>query len=134
MAIRFYSAALYDHNIEFSGDKMDNGETRIRLISDTSTYIRTETKDQVGWQNSHYHSEQTEFYLVERGEVLLAVICNGETVIKKYHRGDSFKVDPMVHHNIKMTANGLLHTVKYGGKPDWNASPELDLCLRNELL
>lgn len=134
MAQRFYLEDLSKYGIQISGDRMDNGETRIRMTSDSSSYIRTETKDQDGWQNSHYHSEQMEFYLVERGEILFAVIENGKVVIKKYHDGDIFGVNPMVPHSIKMGANGLVHTIKYGGKPDWKESPELDLFLRMESL
>ena len=120
--------------IQISSDKMENGEIRVRLTADRSSYVRTETKDRAGWQNSHYHSEQTEFYLIERGEILFASIDNGEPVVKKYCSGDKFSVDPMVPHNIKMCQNGLIHTIKYGGASDWQGYPELDLYLKKESL
>lgn len=49
---------------------MDNGEVRTRLISaDNSAYIRTEASDNGGWQNSHYHLEHEETYIVQKGWV-----------------------------------------------------------------
>lgn len=132
MPERFYSEDLSEYGVLISGDKMDNGETRIRVTSGRSSYIRTETKDQTGWQNSHYHSEQRELYLVETGEALFAAVYNEKVVIRKYCSGDVFVVEPMIPHNVKISADGLTHTVKYGGRPDWNAYPGLDAFLKKE--
>ncbi|WP_058303378.1 hypothetical protein [Gorillibacterium timonense] len=47
--------------------KMENGERRFRLVSaDGSSYIRTEASRHSGWQNSHYHKEVTEWYVVQK--------------------------------------------------------------------
>ena len=121
------------YGIQTSGVKMDNGETRFRLTSAQSSYIRTETKDQTGWQNSHYHSEQTEVFLVEKGEVLCAAIVDEKIVLKMYYSGECFSVGPMIPHNLRLSKNSLMHTVKYGGKPDWIAYPQLDQYLRMKL-
>lgn len=118
------------YGILISGNVMENGEMRFRLSSANSAYIRTETKDKTGWQNSHYHSEQTECFLIEKGEAVLAVIENGQVIIQRFHSGDFFCVDPMVPHNMKLSKNGVVHAVKYGGQPDWRACPELDEHLR----
>ena len=114
---------------EISGYVMDNGEYRFRLSSADSAYIRTESNDSV-WQKSHFHTEQTEHFLVERGEVKLAVIEDGRVVIKQYGEGEYFFVPPMIPHNMCLSKGGITHTVKFGGKPDWKSYPELDEYLK----
>lgn len=121
-----------DLGIQISGDEMKNGEKRFRLSSDKSSYIRTEAGDRSVWQNSHYHSTQTEYFLVEKEEVVLATIEKKKVVFRKYSEGDFFAVEPMMPHNLKIGKNGLLHTVKCGGVPDWNECPELDAYLKGE--
>lgn len=114
---------------EISGYKMENGEYRFRLSSDQSAYIRTESTKAV-WQNSHFHSEQTEYFLVEKGEVLFATMENGDIEIRVYSTGDFFFVSPMIPHNMCLSEGGITHTIKFGGMPDWNAFPRLDEYLK----
>lgn len=121
-----------EYGIQISGDEMENGELRFRLSSASSSYIRTESIGSTGWQRSHYHSEQTEFFLIEKGEAEVATVENGKVVILRYGGGDTFHVDPRVPHNMRLSENGITHTVKYGGSPDWIAYPQLDDYLRTE--
>ncbi len=117
------------YGLDISGYEMDNGEHRYRLSSEQSAYIRTESNG-TRWQKSHYHTEQTEYYLVEKGQVLFARMDNEKVKVEKYTSGDFFLVLPMTPHNMCLSEGGVTHTVKFGGKPDWNAYPELDRYLK----
>ena len=114
---------------EVSGYVMDNDEYRFRLSSPESAYIRTESNGG-SWQKSHYHSEQTEYFLVEKGVVHFATMNDEKMVIHKYGDGDFFFVSPMIPHNMCLSKDAITHTVKFGGKPDWNSYPELDEYLK----
>lgn len=114
---------------EVSAYVMDNGEYRFRLSSDDSSYIRTEAEGEF-WQKSHFHTLQTEYYVVEKGNVLCAIVENAQVVIKKYKEGESFFVLNMVPHNIRISKGGIVHTVKFGGKTDWISFPKLDEFLK----
>lgn len=120
------------YGIEINGSEMDNGELRFRMSSPDSSYIRTETTKDGGWQNSHYHSEQREVFYIEKGSVLFATMENAEVKIKSYTAGDFFCIEPMIAHNMRMNPDTITHTIKCGGAPDWNAAPELDCYLRME--
>ena len=94
---------------------MDNGEKRFRLIgADGSTYIRTESSLDSGWQNSHYHTTIKELYLVQKGTIIFVELINNKVNIKKYEEGEFFISQPMVPHNIYMFPNTILHTIKFG--------------------
>ncbi len=115
---------------EVSGYVMENGETRFRFSTEDSAYIRTESGG-LAWQKSHYHSEQTEHFIVEKGNVSFATLRDGITEIHKYSAGETFSVRPMVSHNLQISPGGIVHTVKCGGKMDWYACSELDEYLKN---
>ncbi|CAG7624730.1 hypothetical protein ACFQI7_03665 [Paenibacillus allorhizosphaerae] len=111
--------------------QMDNGERRFRMVSsDGSSYIRTEASGASGWQNSHYHQDVTELYVVQSGWLVYAKLSvNGELTLQHMTQGDALIVKPLTHHNIYMSAFTVTHVVKYGGgsvKTDWFPSPELD--------
>ena len=119
-----------DYGITISGNRMDNGELRFRLTSDSSSYIRTESTEACEWQNSHYHTRQTEYYLIERGDVEFAIMEGENVVIRRCLPGDFFSVAPMMPHNMKLGEGCVVHTVKCGGAPDWIGVPEMDEELR----
>lgn len=116
--------------IETVHQQMENGERRFRLVSaDGSSYIRTESSSQGGWQNSHFHEELTEVYIVQRGWFVYAELTiNSELYLKFINEGETLTVSPLVHHNLFMSPYTVTHVVKYGGgiKVDWFPSIELD--------
>ena len=116
--------------IDVNFELMGNGEKRYRLVgSDGSSYCRTVGSEAGAWQNSHYHKLVSEFYVVQSGWIVFA-----ENDFEDYHlhflyQGDSVTVKPFVHHNIFMSSNSVIHTLKYGvgGKGiDWFPSKGLD--------
>ena len=120
---------LANYGIDIKCNIMDNGEKRFRLVGDDgSSYIRTEATKDGGWQNSHYHTTIKEMYLVQRGQIILVELKNGETIIKKYSEGEFCITNLMIPHNVYMYPNTVTHTVKFGNctKPDWNEYKELD--------
>ncbi|MGM0884719.1 MAG: hypothetical protein ACQEXQ_27230 [Bacillota bacterium] len=115
--------------IETVHQEMENGERRFRLVSaDGSSYIRTEASNEGGWQNSHYHKELTEIYIVQSGWLVYAELSSeGELSLKFLGQGESIIVNPSIHHNLFMSPYAVTHVVKYGGlKVDWFPSTELD--------
>lgn len=130
----FDQSRFKKYGISTNGSVMDNGEVRFRLFSANSSYIRTEAGKDDGWQNSHYHNEQVEMYIVETGEVLLATRVDGEVVTCLYKAGEYFSVPPMVEHCVKMMSGSITHCVKFGGNADWNPAPLLDEYLRGRNL
>jgi hypothetical protein len=68
--------------IAITGDRMDNGEYRFRLIKDGPDagygYIMTVMpNDQCGWQNSHHHEGIVETYTVQDGWIGFAELVPG---------------------------------------------------------
>lgn len=108
--------------------QMDNGEKRFRLSTQFgSSYILTLSPDKAAWQNSHYHKEKREFYIVEKGWILMAMLDDEGVIIKKISEDESIMMPLGVKHNVFISENTILHTVKYGTEEtDWNPSPELD--------
>ncbi|MEN0642443.1 GNAT family protein [Alkalicoccobacillus gibsonii] len=111
-------------------ERMINGEHRFRLNHvDGSSYCRTEATD-AGWQNSHYHKGVTEWYVVQSGWIAYAEQTSSkESHLTILEEGEGITVRPMVPHNIFMSENSVIHTVKATKekhKNDWFASPELD--------
>ena len=120
---------LINYGINIKCNIMDNDEKRFRLIgSDNSTYIRTEASRTGGWQNSHYHKTIKEFYLVQKGAIILVELKNNEVFTKKLLEGDSFITEPNIPHNVFMFPNTITHTIKFGDctNPDWNEYKKLD--------
>ncbi|WP_404447908.1 cupin domain-containing protein [Sutcliffiella horikoshii] len=118
--------------VDVNFELMENGEKRYRLVSsDGSGYCRTEGSGAGAWQNSHYHKSTSEFYLVQSGWIVYAELNeSGEGEFRILREGESVLVTPLVHHNIYMSADSVIHTIKYGGGAedtvDWFASEELD--------
>ena len=120
---------LNEYGITTKHHIMDNGEKRFRLIGDDgSSYIRTESSINSGWQNSHYHTTIKELYLVQKGTIIFAELINDKINTKKYTEGKFFISHPMIPHNVYMFPNTITHTIKFGdcSKTDWNECKELD--------
>lgn len=109
---------------------MDNGERRYRLsCDDGSAYSRTVAGDAGAWQSSHYHKWVREYYIVQSGWVVYAELMADQTAsFKRVGAGGSFAVEPGVQHNLYLSANSIVHTVKFGEAEgiDWFAAPDLD--------
>ncbi|MBQ7890046.1 MAG: hypothetical protein IJ356_09835 [Erysipelotrichaceae bacterium] len=112
---------------------MNNGELRFRLTRDTgSSYILTINTKQAAWQNSHVHHQKKEFYVVEKGWILLVMQKKDKLEVMRLMEDDSALVPVNVPHNVYISENTVLHTVKYGTKEDdWFAYPELDERIQN---
>ena len=112
--------------------EMDNGEKRFRLVSKTgSSYILTQSAGKPVWQNSHVHHEKKEFYVVEKGWILMALYDGKDLTFKKIHADESVFVPAGIQHNVMMSEDALLHTVKYGTvEEDWHACTHLDELLQ----
>ena len=114
--------------------QMDNGELRFRLTRDTgSSYILTLGSEQSGWQSSHVHLQKREFYIVEQGWIVIALWQAEQLTFRRLGPDDSFLLPPGLPHNVYLSKDTVLHTVKYGAADaDWKAAPELDEKLRHE--
>ncbi|MBO5415064.1 MAG: hypothetical protein J6A83_00355 [Clostridia bacterium] len=116
------------HGIHTVHHEMDNGELRFRLVSDHgSSYILTHGTADNGWQKSHVHFVKNEFYIVEDGVIIIALLIENQIKLQRLCRGDLFSVSVGTPHNIFIGDNAILHTVKFGGgDEDWNEYPLLD--------
>ncbi|MCR8632763.1 hypothetical protein [Paenibacillus radicis (ex Xue et al. 2023)] len=116
--------------IETKYDLMPNGERRFRLncSTDGNSYCRTVASENGAWQNSHYHKSVSEFYIVQSGWIVYAEKREGELKFRLLREGENVSFEPLVHHNIYLSSNSVIHTIKYGQAldNDWFASPELD--------
>ncbi|WP_062104395.1 hypothetical protein [Bacillus niameyensis] len=116
--------------VDVNFERMDNGEKRYRLVSsDGSSYCRTVGSEKGAWQNSHYHKYNSEFYVVQSGWIVYAKMEKGGEMDMRFLReGESVSVRPFVHHNIFLSSNSVIHTIKYAGgaETDWFFSKELD--------
>jgi hypothetical protein len=116
--------------IETRHDLMDNGERKFRLncTVDGSSYCRTVASEKGAWQNSHFHKSVSEFYAVQSGWIVYAEKKVGELKLQLLREGENVFFEPLVHHNIYLSSNSVIHTIKYGEHLDidWFPSPELD--------
>ena len=120
---------LESHNVSCNKQVMENGETRVRFMSaDGSVYIRTEAGESGGWQNSHYHTNLVETYIVQKGWVGFAELIDGRFRLSVETENNIFTANPMVSHNLYLPANAVIHTVKHGRvkQDDWYESEALD--------
>lgn len=109
-------------------EEMPNGELRFRLLSiDGSSYIRTESNNAT-WQNSHYHKKLKEMYIVQKGWIAFAEYIDGKLRLKLYYPGEFVISQPNVKHNVYLSANSVIHTVKFGDTSilDWNDALDFD--------
>lgn len=122
-------AEATDFGISTRHEKMPNGELRFRLLSsDGSSYIRTESGDMVEWQNSHYHRQVKEMYIVQKGWMAFAEYIDNKLCLKLYYPGDFVISQPNIKHNVYLSPNSVIHTIKFGdtSSSDWNAASDFD--------
>ncbi|MBA2937189.1 hypothetical protein HZF08_02640 [Paenibacillus sp. CGMCC 1.16610] len=116
--------------IETKFDLMENGERRFRLNCsvDGSSYCRTVAGERGAWQNSHYHKLASELYVVQLGWMVYAERKETEFHMCLLREGESVVFKPLIHHNIFLSSNSIIHTIKYGQslENDWFPSSELD--------
>ncbi|WP_299666055.1 hypothetical protein [uncultured Psychromonas sp.] len=121
--------ATSDYGITFQHEKMQSGELRFRLISeDGSSYIRTVNAKHGVWQNSHYHQAIKETYIVQKGWVAVASLIDGVLSLEIANTGDTFSVQPLIIHNLYLSADSVIHTIKQGASisHDWFGNSDLD--------
>lgn len=107
--------ALEKHGISAAHQQMDNGELRFRLKkSDGTAYIRTEAGEHGAWQESHFHNHVNETYIVQSGWIAFAEQNGNDFQITLYRPGECFTTKPNIIHNVYMSANSVIHTVKHG--------------------
>jgi mannose-6-phosphate isomerase-like protein (cupin superfamily) len=107
------------HGITTFHNEMPNGEFRFRLKkNDGTAYIRTEAGKQGAWQKSHFHRHVSETYIVEIGWIACASKIDSVRRIEIFKPGDLFTTEPGVIHNVYMSANSVIHTVKHGQAVD----------------
>jgi hypothetical protein len=111
-------------------ERMPNGELRFRLRNeDGSSYIRTVSSSEGGWQKSHYHVSVRETYIVQMGRIGFAELFNDRFSLRAFGPGSIFTTEPMVPHNVYMFRDSVIHTVKHGLgglTGDWHSAPSLD--------
>ncbi len=108
-------------------ERMPNGEVRLRLkAADGSGYIKTVQPGVGAWQKSHLHSVLVETYVVQKGWMALVELAEDEPKVTIHLPGDVISTRPSVAHNVYLTANAVIHTVKQGGADDWMACERLD--------
>lgn len=122
------------HGITCPHEQMPNGELRFRLVSsDGSAYIKTVASPVGGWQNSHYHENIYETYIVQSGWMAFASLRDECLIIEKYNQGDVVTTKCNEPHNVYLPANAVIHTVKHGFSKvrDWLPVPDLDRQTKN---
>lgn len=110
-------------------EQMENGEKRFRLMSDDGTgYCRTVSPQKAAWQNSHFHRNTRELYIVQQEWLIFAEMLTDAAHFRKYEAGDYFVSRRLIAHNLYVGESTVLHTVKFGEttQNDWFPSPELD--------
>lgn len=119
-----------NQGITTNHERMTNDELRFRLTAaDGSGYIRTVASNPGTWQNSHFHKELLETYIVQSGWAALVELVDGALRWTILEQGDVFTTTLWTPHNLYMPANSVMHTVKHGSVStgvDWHPSPELD--------
>lgn len=125
---------LGENNILMSIEKMPNTETRYRIkIDDNTLYSITKSGEELAWQNSHYHTNCNELYLVQKGKVLI-VMQEAEKITKKIiETGEMIAIKPNISHNIYMFENTETCVLKYGDvkQNDWHPDKILDSVCKN---
>lgn len=120
---------LYENNISMSIEKMPNTETRYRIKIDNNTlYSITKSGEKLSWQNSHYHKECNELYLVQKGKALIIMQENEKISKKIIKEGEMITIKPNISHNIYMFEDTQTCVLKYGDvkQNDWYSDEKLD--------
>ena len=125
-------AQAKQHGIRTIHHEMDNEELRFRLVSEHgSSYVLTKSTSNNGWQASHVHQKKQEFYVLEKGFALFAFLVQGKVKLQKLCENESISIPVGVAHNVRLSDNAILHTLKFGTRDeDWESCNELDHLLR----
>jgi mannose-6-phosphate isomerase-like protein (cupin superfamily) len=129
--VQEFSAELaQEYGVSAVHSKMDNGELRYRLVAaDGSAYVRVEASAEGGWQNSHYHKEVLETYIIQKEWAAFVELDAGNAQWKIMKPGDVYTTRRQVPHNVYLPAHAVIHVVKHGGdgvENDWYSSEMLD--------
>jgi len=117
--------AAEHYGVRTNHERMPNGEVRFRLTNtDGNDYIRTAASLAGAWQKAHCHATLRETYVVESGWMAIAEETEGEIAISVYWPNDVTTTKPKVVHNVYLSSNAVIHTVKHGGTApgDWQES------------
>lgn len=117
--------------VTFPCEQMENGERRFRCVdADGYGYALTKMPAQAGgWQNSHFHRDIIETYIVQEGWIVFAELGDGKARLHRLLPGEVVTTSPLVVHNLYLPGGAVVHTVKHGRcqtADDRYASPELD--------
>ena len=124
--------AATEHGMHCHHEQMPNGETRFRLTgSDGSGYIKTVAGQEGAWQNSHWHQQVTEIYIVQSGWMAMAYTTadNSQLTLERHEAGEIIRIGPGIRHNTYLPAHAVIHVIKQDipANGDWIADPQLDL-------
>lgn len=113
------------YGLKMNSSLMENGEKRFRLIctKDKTAYGRTEGGKKGYWQNSHYHKNMSELYVVQNGKILFAKYRDNQLEIIEVDQNGICTAEPNVPHNVYMYPDTVIHTIKYGETEDYDWIP-----------
>lgn len=120
---------LEKNNIHIENEQMSNGETRFRIKwNDMSGVNITNSSNTPNWQNAHFHKSCKELYVVQKGEILIALRINGKVEYKKLKKGETILIEPLIIHNVYMFKDSMTYVIKFGDiiEHDWFPDEELD--------
>lgn len=120
---------LEKNNILMSVEKMPNTETRYRIkLDDDTLYSITKSGEKLSWQNSHYHKNCNELYLVQKGKVLIVIKEKDKIFHKVLNESQMLVIKPNIPHNIYMFEDAETCVLKYGDvkEKDWYPDEDLD--------
>ena len=70
---------------------------------------------------------------MEQGWILIALLRGSQLEFHRLRADESLFVEPGVPHNVYISADSLVHTVKYGSSTtDWTPWPALDQLLTEQ--
>lgn len=76
------------------------------------------------------HTVHHEMENGEKGFVFIALLVGNELKIEKLCENDNLSIPAGIAHNVRLSDNAILHTVKFGTEDDdWNGCAELDKLL-----
>lgn len=120
---------LSKNKILVSLENMKNTETRCRVKFEELLLCNiTKSGKILSWQNSHFHKNCKELYLVKQGKMLLVTNENGNISRVVLSEGEISIIKRNVSHNVYLYEDTVICTLKYGGdeKEDWYEDNRLD--------
>ncbi|MFH0857248.1 MAG: cupin domain-containing protein [Candidatus Magasanikbacteria bacterium] len=116
--------------VDYNSETMPNGEVRIRIIfspegQDHGFSAILTVAGPGGWQNAHFHTSLTEYYLVLRGKM---TIMTEDGDLTEIGPGGTVMFTPGFHHNVKLDLGTVILTIKASSNfdpKDWHKSEAL---------